>query len=453
MTVTCDVISVSWCGRLVEQRSDDDFVLFNTLKHLVLQHQLISRDLSAFRTCLAEVTAPAPAAPLPEQGSCLLPVTRNGRDSCTPMGSVATIVPCNPEPSKSAALSEESRGLLDAMEAAMERTIGGVVQGLQAVQCAVADLSESRNADRCALEAAVTASTASASAAVAGEVRTLREVIWHYQHMLNKSSELQHLKTALTYSGHEGARGSISQNLPLANAAEADMSGTVKAEAAATGNHGCGDRKSLKTSPTGFSGVPRRGGPARQLAESLAIAATALPVKGRVLSSSTQGTGCAGQRLGEDAAHVHQQLAGMPRNDAFRSSVAPNLVNLKGRNCESGDIGSAVKKVKQNGLEHPTTRDGIRWRERRDRHQMATAISKAPLTHNLLLNDGGTSTPVAAGRTNMLIASEQWPVISGHAQSILANPMIPAAGSEVVWARRAGTAAHFASDPRISPNF
>ena len=346
------------------------------------------------------------------------------------------------------------------MESAIERTIGGVLKGLQAVQCAVADLSEARNADRCALEAAVTASTASASAAVAGEMRTLREVIWHYQHILDKSSELDHLKAALTYSGQNGARGRISQNLPVPNAAEAAMPVTMKAEAAATGNHGCVDRPNLKANATGSTvrGVSQSSGPARQLAESLAITAPALTVKGRALSSSTLGTGCVGRMLGEDAAPVYQ-LAGMPRSNAFPSSVAAMLVPADQRpvagregDCEAGGIGSAEKKVKQNGLKQPTARDGIRWRQRCDRHQMATAISKAPLTHNRLLNDAGTSTPVAAGRTNMLIAAEQLPVISGHGQSILAKPMMPAAGSDVVWASRSRTAAQFASDPRISAN-
>ena len=474
----CCVLSCR--GRIVEQRTDDDFVLFNTLKHLVLQQHLVSRDLLALRAetrpdgLVATVTAPASEPEIKVEPS-LLPAETAFRCSdpeiehseCFKTIGHRIRVPSSVNHGVSSLLPEKSESgeMVAVVEAVMKRAMGGLLEGLQAVQCAVTDLCEARNADRRALEAAVTASTASTAAASAGESGALREVIWHYKHILDKRSELDLLISHLQVASHShnAVQGSSRQKVPCqwvsaadgVEAAMPEISKNLKiAEAPATGVGGV--RLCLEKPAAGLpiSGVSLSSGPARQSAASLAVAAIAPAVNST--TSSLHGLGQGTRRRGGKAALANQDMShsnALPLSGAVEKSSdqALKMQTARGDRRISGSVSSVVnessaKQMQQKKLELATGRDGIRWKQRFGRHQaeVVTSFSKASLTHtgsfpHVFDTGGGSIYSLATGGAELLTAAGTCPDFSGYGRSIMEKPMLPAAGSEVVWTSRPGT--------------
>jgi hypothetical protein len=479
------------CGRIVEQRTDDDFVLFNTLKHLVLQQQLISSDLLALRsgTCpdgLATIRAPEPEiqeemSPLPTETSFKSsdPVVEPELSECFKTIGHRIRIPARVNHGVLVAEKSESGEMVAAVEAVIERAMGSLLERLEAVQSAVVDLCEARNADRRALEAAVTASTASAAAASAGESGALRDVIWHYKHILDKRSELDRLISLsplqVNHNSNNAVRGSFHQKVPCqwvsasdhgVEAALPEKPKNLKRAEAPAIDVG-GRRLCLEQLVAGLpaGGSSLSSGPARQLAASLAVAAASPAVNTK--TSSSHGLGQRTRRRGGNAAPAHPC---MPHSVALPLSVAVVKRSDHDLRREAADRGggrisgsvcpavneSSVKQVQHNRLELATGRDGIRWKQRFGMHQpeVVTSFSKASLTYTgsspNLLHSGGSFNSSAARGTEALNAAENFPVVSCHGRFILEKPMLPAAGSEVVWTSRsqAGTTTLLNSNPR-----
>jgi hypothetical protein len=450
----CDVLLLSWWCRIVEQRIDDDFVLFNTLKHLVLQQHLLARDLTAFRAVLGTMTS-APASetmqepmPLPSEK----PVSDKGGGSVSHR--TAQMAKCD-----GSVLREASKDWFTAVEAAVERAMGDVRRGLHAVQCAVADLAETRDADRRALKAPAAASTASAAAAassgageVDGLVGALRDASWHCRQFMAKRREPDLLADALAHSDAlSTARGVARQKLPLGSTAaggmeKANTPGTQpetgkQVQSAAPGNSGY-LRTWVSSSSLPVREASLSSGPARQMAASLAAAATTPAGEDKRRSGT--------RRRGGDAADGGRHPSTLAQKSRLSDSALALSVqdvtagtekeHRKGAAIDGGGHGAgavvfagsefSTELVKQSLLKRADRRDGSIGR-----HQAQPAHSSAALTSKHSVSFSGVGSVSARGSAK-LSAAGNLPLSSGRGQSVLEVPILPASGSDVVLARR-----------------